>query len=78
MDTFTLLSQFARSWAAVGMTVFYVLVVFWAFRPGSRRTHEEAASLIFRNDSKPADQSGADPATRANGATQGRAAAKGA
>jgi cytochrome c oxidase cbb3-type subunit 4 len=39
--------------------------VLFAFRPGSRRTHDDTADIPFRNDSKPA---GAEDSfgTRAN------------
>ncbi len=52
-DTFTVLNQFALSWALVGMAVFFVLAVLWVFRPGSRQAHEEAANAIFRHDTHP-------------------------
>jgi cytochrome c oxidase cbb3-type subunit IV len=35
------------------MTVFFIGVVIWAFRPGSRRTHDDVANSIFRNDERP-------------------------
>ena len=34
--------------------VFFLGVVVWAFRPGSRKDHEESANLIFRNEKAPA------------------------
>nr|AAC43500.1 CcoQ [Cereibacter sphaeroides] len=37
------------------MTLFFVGVVFWAWRPRSRKDHDEAASAIFRHETKPAD-----------------------
>jgi cytochrome c oxidase cbb3-type subunit 4 len=54
MDTYGLLREFADSWALVALTLVFVGVVFWAWRPGSDRLHEEAAASIFRNDVKPA------------------------
>ena len=53
MDTYGLLREFADSWALVALTLVFVGVVFWAWRPGSDRLHEEAATSIFRNDVKP-------------------------
>lgn len=54
MDTYTFLRGFADSWFLLLMTLFFIGVVVWAFRPGSRRVHEDAAEMIFRNDDKPA------------------------
>ena len=53
MEIYTLLREFADSWALLVLTVFFVGVFAWAFRPGSRPLHDEAAHLIFRDDEKP-------------------------
>ncbi|MFV0333219.1 MAG: cbb3-type cytochrome c oxidase subunit 3 [Tropicimonas sp.] len=53
MDTYTLLRHFADSWALAAMTAFYVGAILWVFRPGSRKSHDEAATLPFRYDSTP-------------------------
>jgi cbb3-type cytochrome oxidase subunit 3 len=34
------------------LTVTFVVICGWAFRPGSRSTHDDAARLIFRNCGK--------------------------
>ena len=54
METYSLLRSFADSWHLLFMTAFFIGVVVWAFRPGSRRVHDDAASSIFRNDDSPA------------------------
>ena len=54
METYTLLRQFADSWYLLFMTVFFIGVVVWAFRPGSRAAQHDAATSIFRNDDRPA------------------------
>ena len=54
MDTYSLLREFADSWMLVFLSAVFMAVVFWAFRPGSRRVHDEIASSIFRHDDKPA------------------------
>ncbi|MDO9527075.1 MAG: cbb3-type cytochrome c oxidase subunit 3 [Gemmobacter sp.] len=54
METYSFLREFADSWMLVAMTVFFVGIIFWAFRPGSRKTHEVAATAIFRNVDRPA------------------------
>lgn len=54
MDTYSSLRHFADSWALAAMTAFYVGAILWVFRPGSRKAHDEAATLPFRYDSTPA------------------------
>ena len=54
METYSLLRGFADSWHLLFMTVFFVGVIAWAFRPGSRKPQADAATSIFRNDDRPA------------------------
>mgnify|MGYP000721054388 CR=1 FL=1 len=54
MDTYGFLRLIADSWALLALTVVFVGVVFFAFRPGSKRLHDDAAASIFRNEKKPA------------------------
>lgn len=54
METYSLLRTFADSWHLLFMTAFFIGVIVWAFRPGSRRVQDEAATSIFRNDDSPA------------------------
>jgi len=63
METYTLLRTFADSWHLLFMTLFFLGVVVWAFRPGSKKVHEETSSMIFRNDDRPAGDDA--PASRA-------------
>ena len=35
-DTYSILREFADSWALLALTAFFTGVVLWAFRPGSR------------------------------------------
>jgi cytochrome c oxidase cbb3-type subunit 4 len=58
METYSFLREFADSWMLVFMTLVFVGVCVWAFRPGSRRVHDEAANSIFRNDDRPASAAG--------------------
>lgn len=63
MDTYSLLRQFADSWMLLALTLIFVGVIVWAFRPGSRRLHQDAAESIFHDhDQAPA---GADEARSA-------------
>ena len=54
MDTYSLMRLFADSWVLLAMFLFFLGVVFWAFRPGSREVHEDTASIPFRHEDKPA------------------------
>jgi cytochrome c oxidase cbb3-type subunit 4 len=60
MDSYSLLREFADSWVLLALTLFFVAVVFWAWRPGSRKMHEDTANIPFRHDDKPADVVGRD------------------
>ena len=51
MDTYTLLRQIADSWVLLAMFVFFLGVIAWAFRPGSRKIHDDIAQIPLRNDS---------------------------
>ena len=55
METYSFLRQLADSWFLLAMTLIFLGICLWAFRPGSRRTHEDIATSIFRNDDHPAD-----------------------
>jgi cytochrome c oxidase cbb3-type subunit 4 len=50
METYVMLRQFADSWGLLFMALFFVGVVFFAFRPGSRERAEEAARIPLRED----------------------------
>ncbi|MFT6676110.1 MAG: cytochrome c oxidase cbb3-type subunit 4 [Sulfitobacter sp.] len=50
MHTYSWMREFADSWMLLAMTLFFLGVVVWAFRPGSRKTHLETAQIPFRND----------------------------
>ncbi len=61
METYSLLRHLADSWFLLAMTLGFLGLCLWAFRPGSRSRHDEAASSIFRNDDRPADAPAAQP-----------------
>lgn len=54
MDMYSLMREFADSWALLALFVFFLGVILWAFRPGSRPVHDDIAKSIFRHDEKPA------------------------
>lgn len=54
MPVYEILRQFADSWMLLALTAVFLAVIIFAFRPGSRPLHDDAATAIFRNDDKPA------------------------
>ena len=70
MDTYSLLREIADSWVLLAMFIFFVGTILWAFRPGSRATHRDTASIPFRNEDRPAGSSHA--ADRSGGAFQSK------
>ena len=54
MDTYSFLRQLADSWVLILMTVLFVAIVLFAYRPGSRKLQDDAANSIFRNERRPA------------------------
>lgn len=50
MDTYTALRQFADSWALLAMTLFFLGVVVFAFRPGSKKNADEAARIPLKDE----------------------------
>ena len=64
-----ILREFADSWAALGMFAVFIGAVLFRFRPGSRKTHEDTASIPFRHDDKPACSGGCSGGCKDDGAT---------
>lgn len=61
MDTtYHILREFAASWMLLFMFCFFLGVVLWALRPGSRSTHRDVANIPFRHEDKPAADRSAD------------------
>ncbi len=54
MQLYSLLREFADSWMLLALTFVFIGIILWAFRPGSRKTHDAVAASIFRNDTRPA------------------------
>lgn len=54
METYSFLRGLADSWALVVLVLFFVGVIAFVFRPGSRRKHDDAAESIFRHEKRPA------------------------
>ena len=54
METYSLLRQFADSWMLLAMTLFFLGVIVWAFRPGSTAEYRDTADIPFRDETNPA------------------------
>ncbi len=53
METYSFLRELADSWVLLALTAFFIGTIFWAFRPGSRATHQDTSNIPFRNDTLP-------------------------
>lgn len=74
MDTYSVLREFADSWMLLALTLVFIAVIFWAFRPGGRKSHDEAASSIFRNEDRPASDDPRREPDREDAGTSGKEA----
>jgi cytochrome c oxidase cbb3-type subunit 4 len=54
METYSFLREFADSWMLLALFCFFIGVILWVFRPGSRKTYADTANVIFRNETMPA------------------------
>ena len=50
METYTAMRHFADSWALLGMTLFFLGVVAFIFRPGAKTAANQAASIPLKED----------------------------
>ena len=50
METYTAMRHFADSWGLLGMTLFFLAVVAFVFRPGARKAAERAAEIPLKED----------------------------
>lgn len=58
--------EFADSWALIALFAFFIGAGLWAFRPGSRSLHNDAANVVFRHEDAP-ENDDADTNTRPEG-----------
>lgn len=52
--------QFADSWGLLFMAVLWISFALWLFRPGGKRSSQEAANMIFAEDEMRGEQNGRD------------------
>jgi cytochrome c oxidase cbb3-type subunit 4 len=50
VDTYSILRQFADSWGLLVMAVFFLGVILYTLRPGSKKMADDIAQIPFRND----------------------------
>lgn len=50
METYTAMRAFADSWGLVFMVLFFIGVILYAFRPGSRAISDEIARIPLKED----------------------------
>ena len=48
--TYEALRHFADSWGLLFMALLWVGFALWAYRPGAKNMHEDAANMIFDED----------------------------
>ncbi|MGZ3217696.1 cbb3-type cytochrome c oxidase subunit 3 [Paracoccus sp. T5] len=60
METYSFLRTLADSWVLLLLTLVFVGVIIFAFRPGSRSVQKDAAESIFRNETRPAEDDNKD------------------
>jgi cytochrome c oxidase cbb3-type subunit 4 len=51
-----ILREFADSWVLLSLFGVFLVAIIWAFRPGSRKVHDDIANIPFRHEDKPAPQ----------------------
>ena len=49
-STYDLLRQIADSWGLLAMFALWGFFALWAFRPGAKRHHQDAATMIFKDE----------------------------
>jgi cytochrome c oxidase cbb3-type subunit IV len=53
MDTYSILREFADSWALLALFAFFVGAILFVWRPGSRAIYSDAGRVPFRHDDRP-------------------------
>jgi cytochrome c oxidase cbb3-type subunit 4 len=64
MDTYSITRQIADSWGLLAMFVLFAAIVVFAFRPGSRKIHNDISQIPFRHEDKPAPETAGQEALK--------------
>lgn len=49
-QTYDVLRHYVDSWGLVAMTLVFLVLIAWPFRPGAKKANDEAARMIFEDD----------------------------
>ncbi|MEL6765772.1 MAG: cbb3-type cytochrome c oxidase subunit 3 [Pseudomonadota bacterium] len=60
METYTFLRALADSWFLLAMLLFFLGIVLYTLRPGSRATHDDIADIPLRHADAPVPDVSAD------------------
>ena len=58
METYSLLREFADSWMLLALFTFFIGVIVFVMRPGSKKAYSKAADIPFRHEDRPAARGG--------------------
>ncbi len=50
MDTYSILREFADSWALLAMVLIFAGIILYTMRPGAKKLHDDSAQIPFRHD----------------------------
>jgi cytochrome c oxidase cbb3-type subunit IV len=50
METYTAMRQFADSWGLVLMVLFFAGAILFVYRPGGRKSADDAAKIPFKEE----------------------------
>ncbi len=50
-STYDMLRHLADSWGLLAMMIVFVVLAAWPFRPGAKQRNDEAARIIFKDES---------------------------
>ena len=50
MSLYETLRHFADSWGLLALALFFLAILIWVFRPGSKKTYENQADIPFKYD----------------------------
>ena len=56
MNVYETLRHFADSWGLLALSLVFVAILVWAFRPGSKRTYRNQADIPFKYDQEGKDR----------------------
>ncbi len=65
MDTYSILREFADSWALLAMMAFFIGAILLLFRPGAKQQHIDAANIPF-NEEQYKDSSTSNKRSKSN------------